>query len=609
MNYIPPAAFLEVEVGSSVLEPRQEMTSVFYSILSDTAYYAKGYTKTEDLSSVALSGKYEDLLNIPDTLSADLFIGSASGLTGILADSVGVLSGNSPLVFDGELADDNQISLKIEEPIIDTEIILPNTSGTIITTGNDQLIDEVGVINSGIWMGESIEDLFIDNDLDILGGVIDNTPIGDSIPSSGRFTTITTQNGLNINDGEILLSNDELGVLESAVPGQSSAGKVLVTDEENDISGIRNINTTGTIIAENFAGMFMGDGSGITGVSASSIKSDDITAGDAAVTISTSTGAINLTPATGSAIVLDGAVNVDAGVVTGVSSLTVSGEASVTTLDIGGTDVTATAAELNVLDGALKENNSIWIGNDPASTTDTAQKNIAVGTTALDAITTGDDIVAIGYDALTENTEGYSNTAIGSGSLADNTTGDRNTAIGANALKSNTTGIVNVAVGSSALESNTTANRNTAVGHASSFKLSSGQNNVTLGYEASKNMTSANNNVIVGSDANPSADTGTSNQIVIGYGTTGKGNNTVTIGNGDITTWTPTDDGEVDLGSSSVEFKDLYVDGVAYTDAIGFGSTAMTVPTADGTNGQVLITDGNGAVSYTHLTLPTILLV
>ena len=85
------------------------------------------------------------------------------------------------------------------------------------------------------------------------------------------------------------------------------------------------------------------------------------------------------------------------------------------------------------------------------------------------------------------------------------------------------------------MESNTTANRNTAVGHASSFKLNSGQNNVTLGYEASKNMTSASNNVIVGSDANPSADTGTSNQIVIGYGTTGKGNNTVTIGNGDIT--------------------------------------------------------------------------
>ena len=85
---------------------------------------------------------------------------------------------------------------------------------------------------------------------------------------------------------------------------------------------------------------------------------------------------------------------------------------------------------------------------------------------------------------------------------------------------------------------------------------------------------------------------------MIGYGATGKGDNTVTIGNGDITTWSPTDDGEVDLGSSSVEFKDLYVDGVAYTDAIGFGSTAMTVPTADGSNGQVLVTDGNGTLSW-----------
>ena len=68
-----------------------------------------------------------------------------------------------------------------------------------------------------------------------------------------------------------------------------------------------------------------GDGSGITGVSASSLKSDDITEGDAAVTISTSTGAINLTPATGSAVVLDGSVNVDGGAVTGATTITASG--------------------------------------------------------------------------------------------------------------------------------------------------------------------------------------------------------------------------------------------------------------------------------------------
>jgi len=54
----------------------------------------------------------------------------------------------------------------------------------------------------------------------------------------------------------------------------------------------------------------------------------------------------------------------------------------------------------------------------------------------------------------------------------------------------------------------------------------------------------------------------------------------------------------VDLGSSSYEFKDLYIDGVAYTDALGFGTVAMTLPTADGSANQVLKTDGSGALSW-----------
>ena len=215
LNKIPANAFLEVEVGGSVLEPRQEMTSVFYSIISDTSYFAKGYTRTEDLPPVSLSGDYSDLKNIPDTLIADVFIGSASGLTGILADSVGVLSGSTPIVFGGETNDNNKISLTVEEPTSNQEIIIPNISGTLLTTGNDQLIDEVGVIHSGVWMGEEIEDTFIDNDLSILDGEINATPIGNSVPSSASFTSLTTEDGLKIYNGNIALSNDELNVLDS----------------------------------------------------------------------------------------------------------------------------------------------------------------------------------------------------------------------------------------------------------------------------------------------------------------------------------------------------------------------------------------------------------
>ena len=40
---IPSSAFLEVEVEEAFWN-LDEMTAVFYSIIADTAYYAKGYT-------------------------------------------------------------------------------------------------------------------------------------------------------------------------------------------------------------------------------------------------------------------------------------------------------------------------------------------------------------------------------------------------------------------------------------------------------------------------------------------------------------------------------------------------------------------------------------
>ena len=52
--------------------------------------------------------------------------------------------------------------------------------------------------------------------------------------------------------------------------------------------------------------------------------------------------------------------------------------------------VTALASSVNGLSDGLIETYSIYIGNDPSSTTDGAQYNVAVGTTALGAVTTGD---------------------------------------------------------------------------------------------------------------------------------------------------------------------------------------------------------------------------
>ena len=105
------------------------------------------------------------------------------------------------------------------------------------------------------------------------------------------------------------------------------------------------------------------------------------------------------------------------------------------------------ATNITGLSDALVETNSIYIGNDPSTTTDDAQYNIAVGTTALDAVTTGDGNTATGHSALGSNTEGYNNTAMGYQALRDNTTGINNTALGRATLATSTGGY-NTATGS-----------------------------------------------------------------------------------------------------------------------------------------------------------------
>ncbi len=222
---------------------------------------------------------------------------------------------------------------------------------------------------------------------------------------------------------------------------------------------------------------------------------------------------------------------------------------------------------INTLSDALIEDTgSMYVGNDPSSTTDGADYNLAVSTTALDAITTGDSNTAVGYDALTDNTEG-----------------NRNTAIGAYALKDNTTGIVNVAVGSTALDKNTTGNSNTAVGHSSAYSLTSGSSNVSMGWKSAFTVETGNNNVIIGAEANPSTDGGSTNQVVIGQGASGQADNSVTLGNADVTAVYMSQD----KGAT------------VYAAALGFGSTAMTLPTADGSANQLLKTDGNGTLAWT----------
>ena len=66
----------------------------------------------------------------------------------------------------------------------------------------------------------------------------------------------------------------------------------------------------------------------------------------------------------------------------------------------------------------------------------------------------------------------------------------------------------------------------------------------------------------------------------------------------------PTTDNDIDLGSSSKEFKDLYIDGTAYVDAINYDGTAITATAAElnlmdgGTSaGTTAVAGGDGIVT------------
>ena len=75
-------------------------------------------------------------------------------------------------------------------------------------------------------------------------------------------------------------------------------------------------------------------------------------------------------------------------------------------------------------------------------------------------------------------------------------------------------------------------------------------------------------------DTNTSITFSGSDVITIATG----GENQITFTNGAIV---PSTDNDIDLGSSSVEFKDLYIDGTAHVDAISLDGTAITATAAE----------------------------
>lgn len=150
-----------------------------------------------------------------------------------------------------------------------------------------------------------------------------------------------------------------------------------------------------------------------------------------------------------------------------------------------------------------------------SSGTRTANKNIGIGTQALQNITTGTSNVAVGDVAMLSITTGSNNVALGSGAGDAITTDSRVVAIGAFAYDAMDTssghdgtpanGSGNMAIGYNSMTGFTDTNclRNTAVGFDTMSQGTSHnpQDSVAVGYKALRSINDGDRNTAIGSNA------------------------------------------------------------------------------------------------------------
>jgi len=253
---------------------------------------------------------------------------------------------------------------------------------------------------------------------------------------------------------------------------------------------------------------------------------------------------------------------------------------------------------------------SIFLGLNAGLNDDSSNNNnVGIGFHALFSNITGSSNIAMGSNALYSNTTGYKNTATGFQTLYSNTVGISNTATGSGALSNNTSGYANTATGAGALSYNITGNFNTATGIAALINNTTGINNTASGYEALLGNKTGDDNTAIGTHSLSSSESGTQNVAVgveAGYG------NVIGLGNifiGYQSGYSETGSNRLYVENSNADADNALIYGEFDNDILRANGifqvgnpsgTGFAFPTLDGSSGQILKTDGNGALSWVN---------
>ena len=161
---------------------------------------------------------------------------------------------------------------------------------------------------------------------------------------------------------------------------------------------------------------------------------------------------------------------------------------------------------------------------------------VAIGKSALSALTSGAGNTAIGYKSLTALTDGDRNTVVGHEAGLALSSGTNNTVFGYEALKNEDGHGKNTVFGTQALFTlNAGADgHNTAIGFQSGDSMSTGTSNTLVGSSTGRTIAGGTTNTIVGKDSNVT-DAGATNRNAFGSGITLGANNSVVLGNASVT--------------------------------------------------------------------------
>jgi len=317
-----------------------------------------------------------------------------------------------------------------------------------------------------------------------LGGVIQKP--GTDFTVSGSVLTFTTAPAANTSFFAMLLGSDNGGTV---TPTDNS-----VTDSKIPSSGGFTIGATGT--ASTLAGIPFYSVS-----SHNSMYTHDVSGTDDSAQKNTAFG-----------------FSASDAVTTGDNNVAIGFEAlSANTTGSGNIAIGA-----NSLDVCDTESNNLSIGLDTMhGSIAGGEYNVAIGNTALDALTSADANTVVGYGAGSAITTGGSNTIIGYIAGDAIVGGTKNTIIGSEAAGAMTSGGNNVVIGTEAVGSGVmTASYNVIIGESAGLNKTSGGSNVFIGYQSGEQCTTAARSIFIGSIAGDDHDTENDN-IGIGNGALG----------------------------------------------------------------------------------------